>query len=131
MLSAICPKLVYCIKNDIVYPYTQGFFSGDGSYKYKNNVNSAVIDLYGEKQELLQYLDFIRGPFIYNDAKRIVLPLNLNEKYYVPINATLQNKLEWFQGYLDADGYLFKSNLDKQSIRISSTNKQFLFNVKF
>jgi len=118
------------IKNDIVYPYTQGFFSGDGSYKYKNNVNSAVIDLYGEKQELLQYLDFIRGPFIYNDAKRIVLPLNLNEKYYVPINASLQNKLEWFQGYLDADGYLFKSNLDKQSIRISSTNKQFLFNVK-
>ena len=115
---------------DIKYPYTQGFFSGDGSYKYKNNINSAVIDLYGEKQELLQYLEFIRGPFIYNDAKRIILPLNLNEKYYVPLNATLQNKLEWLQGYLDADGCLYKSSLDKQSIRISSTNKQFLFNVK-
>ncbi len=48
---------------DFPYAYTSGFFSGDGSYSTK--ATHPEIDLYGEKRELVEYLD-LRNKLWYN-----------------------------------------------------------------
>jgi ribonucleoside-diphosphate reductase alpha chain len=88
------------------------------------------VALYGEKKELLQYLD--HRSVGYGDTTgrlNVCLPLDINEKFDVPINASLKNKLEWFAGYCDADGTI-SNNGDNQQLQISSINKEFLMNVK-
>ena len=69
--------------------YTNGFFSGDGTY-----TNTNCID-----------------------------------KHFVPINYSLESKLQWFSGYCDADGTISK-NGENQTLQISSINKEFLVNIK-
>ncbi len=86
---------------DFPYAYTSGFFSGDGSYSNKGN--HPELDLYGEKRDLLQYID-VRNKLwsngttlykksdlaVYDDVKqeRIVckLPLDIKPKFTVPLN---------------------------------------------
>jgi ribonucleotide reductase alpha subunit len=57
------------------------------------------------------------------------LPLDLDEKFYVPKNANLQDKLAWFAGYCDADGSIAVNGTNKQ-LQVSSINPEFLFDVK-
>ncbi len=118
---------------DFKYPYTHGFYSGDGT-NYKNNDGSRktpVIDLYHEKQNLLEYLDYNRtNSFSKTQNKlRIVLHSDINQKFKVPINATLDNKLLWLAGFIDADGTICK-NQDARCIQIGSIHKEFLYKVK-
>lgn len=118
---------------DFKYPYTHGFYSGDGT-NYKNNDGSRktpVIDLYHEKQNLLEYLDYNRtNSFSKTQNKlRIILHSDINKKFEVPINATLDNKLLWLAGFIDADGTICK-NQDARCIQITSIHKDFLYKVK-
>jgi ribonucleoside-diphosphate reductase alpha chain len=120
-------------KYDIKYSYTHGFYSGDGS-NYKNKDGSRktpIIDLYNEKQHLLEYLDYDRHNKFnkqYNRL-RVVLHSDIKQKYEVPINASLENRLNWLAGYIDADGTICK-NQDSRCIQITSINKDFLYKVK-
>jgi ribonucleoside-diphosphate reductase alpha chain len=118
---------------DFKYPYTHGFYSGDGT-NYKNNDGSRkipVIDLYHEKQNLLEYLDYNRtNQFSKKQNKlRIILHSDINQKFEVPINATLDNKLLWLAGFIDSDGTICK-NQDARCIQITSIHKDFLYKVK-
>lgn len=118
---------------DFESPYTHGMYCGDGSnYKLKNSIQP-FIDLYHGKQELLQYLDYDRV-LTHDKTKnstRIILNKSLNSKFDVPINASLDNKLKWLAGYIDADGCFIISTKNKiHSIQISSINKDFLYKVK-
>ncbi len=117
---------------DIKYPYTHGFYCGDGT-NYRNADNSRktpVIDLYHEKRSLVQYIeyDYHQSSNQQYQRERYVLPSDIDEKFAVPINATVKNKLEWLAGYLDADGTMVKTNA--QSIQVGSIHKEFLFDIK-
>lgn len=116
-------------ENDFKYAYTHGFFCGDGNYNEKNNYKTGMISLYKEKQNLLQYFDYRLNPRIYDQKTIITLPKDMPIKYTVPINASLQNKLEWLSGILDADGNIETINTS-QRLQIVSINKKFLSNIK-
>jgi ribonucleoside-diphosphate reductase alpha chain len=57
------------------------------------------------------------------------LPLDLDEKFYVPKNASLNDKLDWFAGYCDAGGSIAVNGTNKQ-LQVSSIQPEFLFEVK-
>ena len=120
------PVLKGNIDYDFESPYTHGFFCGDGTYKE----NSPIIYLYGEdKQKLLPYLQY-RNNIVKND-RRIELKLNkdMNKKYLVPINASIECKLLWLAGILDSDGTI-RNYLNTYSLSITSIHKEFLYNIK-
>jgi ribonucleoside-diphosphate reductase alpha chain len=125
------PVLKGNIDYDFESPYTHGIYCGDGSnYKLKNSIQP-FIDLYHEKQDLLQYLDYDRV-LTYNETKnstRIILNNTLNSKFDVPIYASLNNKLKWLAGYIDADGTICK-NQDSRCIQVACIHKDFLYKVK-
>jgi ribonucleoside-diphosphate reductase alpha chain len=120
------PVLKGNIDYDFESPYTHGFFCGDGTYKE----NSPIIYLYGDdKQKLLPYLQY-RNNIVKND-RRIELKLNkdMNKKYLVPINASIECKLLWLAGILDSDGTI-RNYLNTYSLSITSIHKEFLYNIK-
>jgi ribonucleotide reductase alpha subunit len=152
--------------NHLERAYTNGFFSGDGTYNnslmketkcnYKSLPNKSyckrhinyqkdnsiseycqgicynkkpIVALYHEKIRLLEYLDYTSIGKEINNKLNVTLNVNLEEKYFVPINYSLKSKLEWFSGYCDADGSICL-NKDNQSLQISSIHKEFLLNIK-
>jgi ribonucleoside-diphosphate reductase alpha chain len=185
-------------KEKMKYPYTHGFFCGDGTYSNVNDGQSpckfkslsghyycarhldyetdemvvqltnpnntkpnnrcnamsyekkALIYLYDDKKNLIDHFDYrsktennvsIRSPNtkdgieIENSVKettsRIVLqlPIDINEKFFVPMNNTLSDKMEWLSGYCDADGTIAKNGTNLQ-LQMSSINRTFLMNIK-
>jgi ribonucleoside-diphosphate reductase alpha chain len=160
--------------DDMLYPYTHGFFCGDGTYinnalnspetsfcKFKakeselycgrhlmyNNANDTaavhggicqatcrdvlpMVALYGEKKKLAQFLE-IRSTSGAEDAVGRIncqLPLNLSPKYTVPVNASLECRLQWLAGLADADGCVVRVS-GNESIQISSTHLRMLQDV--
>lgn len=116
-------------KFDFKYPYTHGFFCGDGTYHInKNGKKYPWIDLCSDKRDLLNHIKYRDNVLISdNDKKiRVKLHMDINTKYDVPVNATLNNKLQWLAGYLDADGCLLKN----YSLQIGSINKKFIMDIK-
>ena len=120
--------------DDIKYPYTHGFYCGDGT-NYKNEDDSrkqAVIDLYHGKRSLLEHIEYHHSLTYNSEQKkqRLVLHDDIAEKYVVPINATIENKLQWLAGFLDADGCINAASTGAQTIQICSIHKEFLYDVK-
>lgn len=120
--------------DNIKYPYTHGFYCGDRTnYKRKDGFRKrAVIDLYHGKNSLIEHIEYDHLNS-YNDAidrQRLVLHDDIAEKFVVPINATIENKLQWLAGFLDADGTLCTATTKAQTIQIGSIHQQFLYNVK-
>ena len=90
-----------------------------------------LVSLYGEKKNLLKYLNYRTvGNEDSIGRLNVCLPLDINEKFDVPINGSLNNKLEWFAGYCDADGTI-SNNGENQQLQIASINKEFLLKIKF
>ena len=153
-------------KETLQSSYTNGFFSGDGTYNKSKqdtmpcNYNSQqghayckrhinyqkddeisekcnatcytkkpVVSLYGEKIKLLPHLDYTSYGEEKDNKLNVSLSVNLEDKFFVPINYSLNSKLEWFSGYVDADGSISR-NGNNQSLQVSSINKEFLMNVK-
>lgn len=129
---------------DFPYAYTQGCFSGDGSYSVKGYPE---IYLYGKKKQLVtrlsirnklqgnsSYIKELEDIAIYDNYKqdRLVcqLPLDILPKFTVPLNGyTIKSRLEWLAGLLDTDGTVCR-NGDNESLSISSINKTFLLDVR-
>jgi len=90
-----------------------------------------MISLYGEKKELLPYLQY-RSVSNEDAVGRLnlCLPLDLPEKFEVPMNGSIQNKLDWFAGYCDADGTI-ANNGKNQQLQLSCIHKNFLLKVKW
>jgi ribonucleoside-diphosphate reductase alpha chain len=124
------PVIEGSVDNDLKYPYTHGFFCGDGTVG--NDGATPLISLYGEKKALLPYLD-IRTSSGVDDIlgrRNIYLHHDIAPKYTVPTNATINNKLLWFAGLVDADGTAVQSENDTTSIQIGSIDPVFLENVR-
>ena len=162
-------------KEKMNYPYTHGFFCGDGTYSNNNlehsrckfkslnghhyckrhidfetdnnidtlnndttmdkvmcNANSYVkkpiIYLYDEKKILIDHMDY-RTTTESSNRKILQLPLDIAEKFFVPMNSSLDDKLEWLAGYCDADGTI-SNNQDNQQLQMCSINREFLLNIK-
>jgi len=107
-------------------PYTQGFFSGDGcSFNGKNH-----IDLYGEKQKLLNFFNYKENRSMNLSAGKLRIYINDSyKKFEVPSNHTLDSRLKWLAGLLDSDGTVAINGTNK-ALQIGSIKKDFLIEVK-
>ena len=118
--------------NDIEYPYTHGFFCGDGTYHHNpSGYVSKGLALYGDKKNILQYLT-IRSSSLKEDAiGRIntLLPDELADKFYVPINSSLKCRLDWLAGLLDSDGTVVRNGTN-ESLQIGSIHYEFLDRIR-
>jgi ribonucleoside-diphosphate reductase alpha chain len=86
------------------------------------------IYLYGDKKKLLKYMKY-RTISENENRMSLELPMDIEEKFFVPSNNTLVDKLEWFAGYCDADGTI-SVNGENQQLQVASINKNFLLKVK-
>lgn len=106
--------------------YALGFHSGDGSYSR----GLPIVDLYGSKQSILEYLPYSK---YYNmqDKIRVYLNIPSHTKFVVPnCDYTIESRLKWFAGLIDSDGHIAKNN-QTETIQINSINYEFLKNIKY
>ena len=122
-LPTICGNTKY----DIKYPYTHGFFCGDGTYSN----GRPIVSLYGDKKSLVPHLEIRCCSGIEDASGRLnnSLPLDLEEKFKVPINASIDCRLKWFAGLVDADGSICRNGTN-ESIQLRSINYPFLKDVQ-
>lgn len=106
--------------------YTQGFFTGDGQ---QNGTTKGAL-LYGEKQELLEFLDTDSpAPLLSGDRRWASFPRIEHEKWFVPLDGAIEDRLEWFAGLVDADGTAVSSDNNVQ-LQLTSVNREFLREVQ-
>jgi len=87
------------------------------------------VTLYHEKIKLLQHLNYKSIGEEKDNKLNVTLPVDLKEKFFVPINYSIKSKLNWFAGYCDGDGCIVR-NGKNQSLQISCIHKDFLINIK-
>jgi ribonucleoside-diphosphate reductase alpha chain len=90
-----------------------------------------ILSLYGEKKKLIKYIKTRLEvlPEV-NNKLTCLLPIELKEKFKVPINYNIDIKLRWLEGIVDGDGCICKS--DKlTAIQICIIHKDFLENIKY
>ena len=91
------------------------------------------IYLYDKKKKLVEYIKHNHNASILEDDKKITvfLPQDLQEKYFVPYNHSINSKLRWLEGYLDGDGCVCIEKIHKtQSIQCVSTELSFIKDIK-
>ncbi|PCI27170.1 hypothetical protein COB52_05240 [Candidatus Kaiserbacteria bacterium] len=123
------PIVDYNEAEEFPFPYTHGFFCGDdGLYNY----GDPCVVLHGEKTKLISHLDI--SNLIYNPTKQnsitVQFPIQLENKFVVPINYSTCSKLRWLEGYCDADGCIGYGPKGQETIQIVSTNNDFLKQVQ-
>lgn len=89
-----------------------------------------LLSLYGIKKNLITHIDYeSKGSYLEDQDKiTLTLPYYLKDKYYVPINNSIDSKLRWLEGYVDGDGTIIENNGIK-NIQFSSINKKFMQDV--
>ena len=123
------PVIKMADPDEFMNPYMHGFFCGDGSYCN----NYPVIILYDKKRDLLPHFKY--NSFS-NDVKgeriRFYITEYINKpKFEVPINYSIETKLRWLEGYVDADGCVnYNKKRDSTSIQITSINFPFLKDIQ-
>jgi len=114
-----CKRHIKNQKGQEISEYCQGI-----SYTKKNH-----IALYGEKINLLKYLDYDSVGKEKDGKLNVTLTINLKDKFFVPMNYSLKSKMDWLSGYCDADGTIVV-NQGNKSLQITSIEKEFLIKVK-
>src|SRR5699024_3006056 len=109
------------------FAYDNGFFSGDGTV----NKNIQVLYLYNEKRNLKDNFNSVYKWSENGGQDRLVgYTKSLENKYFVTTNEyTIESRLDWLAGYLDADGTVTNNN-GSQSLQAASTNKEFLKDIQ-
>lgn len=102
--------------------YSQGFYAGDGN---KNSIYSWV---YKPKYVCSKRLIGTVEPINNNNKCMVWKHGKMMPKSFVPINGTINYKLDWLAGILDADGCLVQNNTS-QSLQITAIDKEFLINI--
>jgi ribonucleoside-diphosphate reductase alpha chain len=99
-----------------------------------NGLKKSMIHLCVNKRKLLDYLDIRPGFIPIENIKKseiiVLLPLDIPKKFTVPLNGSLKNKLDWFTGYCDGDGYISTTGRTNKNLQITSVNLSFLENVR-
>lgn len=109
------------------YPYTHGFFCGDGTY-YNGR---AYCSLYGDKKKLVEFLEIKSMTGVEDASGRLntCLPDDIPKKFEVPINYSLDIRLRWFEGICDSDGCIARNGTN-ESIQICSIEFDFLDKIR-
>lgn len=105
--------------------YENGFYSGDGC-----NVNGhARVYLYGDKRSLREMFTDTYTETVQDDRTYFYVR-GLQEKFFVPgAEYSVDSRLKWLAGLLDADGCVARSGLS-QTLQIASTEPFFLTGVQ-
>jgi ribonucleoside-diphosphate reductase alpha chain len=117
------------------YPYTHGFYCGDGTDQVRNGKRMPRLTLYGEKIALKTHLDYTsKGNVLdqeHSSHQKLNLGLSpkLKPKYTVPLNYSIKTRLQWFAGLCDADGTIARNGTN-ESLQVGSIDKKFLLKVK-
>jgi ribonucleoside-diphosphate reductase alpha chain len=118
------------------YPYTHGFFCGDGTYHstYSGFKTIPGVSLYGEKKKLVEHLE-VRTMSGEEDASgrlNVQLPYDLPNKFKVPLRGTVKTRLDWFAGLCDADGHTqgCPGNPTQKSVSVASIHMNFLRDIQ-
>lgn len=114
-------------KDLFLNPYIHGFFCGDGSYCN----GYPTITLYDEKTKLID--NFLLDDYKLNDNKiKFYITDKINkDKFYVPINYSLETKLKWLEGFCDSDGCVkFNQKKTATAIQLSNINYNFLKDIQ-
>ena len=121
---------------DFSYPYTHGFFCGDGTYHstYAGFKTIPTVSLYGEKKKLVEHFN-IRTMSGNEDASgrlNVQLPYDLPNKFKVPLRGAVKTRLDWFAGLCDADGHTqgCPGNPTQKTISIGSIHMNFLRDIQ-
>jgi ribonucleoside-diphosphate reductase alpha chain len=112
---------------DFKYPYTHGFFCGDGTY----NKGRPIVVLHGDKKQLLAKLDIrtTSGKEAASGCINTTLPLDLEPKFAVPHNSAIACRLQWLAGLFDADGCVSRTG-GTETLELASINRGFLDEVR-
>jgi ribonucleoside-diphosphate reductase alpha chain len=126
------PTDVECIETEFKYPYTHGFFCGDGTTvdNYSKTLKYPVLTLYGEKKLLIEHID--KTSYSDNNANNVIhvtLPKDLEQKFKVPINNNKNTQLRWLEGFFDADGSVCRNGTN-ESLQACSIEKDFLIQIR-
>ena len=111
--------------------YSNGFYTADGC----DVGNANLIYLYHVKRKLFKTISKEINSGIISVGKnndRITIRIRtkvLKPKYFVPDSSyTVKSRLDWFAGYMDGDGVVFRNN-GTTSLSFSSVNKDFCNDV--
>ena len=107
--------------------YINGFYSGDGCLAG----SSQRVYLYHEKRKLAHLFPGGTDWHIQEDLNRQSKSYKtLKDKFFVPTSSyTVKSRLEWFAGYLDADGCVYRNGTN-EAITASSVELEFLKEVQ-
>ena len=111
---------------DFKSPYTHGLYCADGT----NSMGRKQLALYGEKKDLVSFLDIQRDNG--EDAagrRNLVLKNDIAEKFTVPLQSSVEIKLLWLAGLFDGDGTIARNGTN-ESIQIASVEPVFLKEVQ-
>lgn len=90
------------------------------------------ITLYGNKIKLKNYISYkSEGKILSQNGigkQTFMLDVHIEDKFFVPVNYSLNSKLRWLEGYLDGDGCIIEVNGIK-NIQTCSIHKDFLQNI--
>ena len=104
----------------------------DGMCRAQSSPIVKYLDLYGDKKKLEPYINWIGNPSenIGGNRIRYKLPVDMPEKFTVPFEAKLSDKLNWLAGYLDGDGTVTKHTGGKgKSVQACSIHRDFLVEI--
>ena len=103
--------------------YTNGFFSGDGCKEKLRN----KVYLYHAKRELKPWIEGANGWLEDEKQNRSITYVEgLKDKFFVPdANYTIESRLKWLAGYLDADGTVSRNGTN-HSLQCTSIEPEFL-----
>jgi hypothetical protein len=112
---------------DMPHAYTHGFWCADGTTE---DAGRKTAMLYGVKRGLAHRMTIVRAS---DDPERgrtrIVLPQEMPDKFFVPVDASLTSRLDWLAGLIDGDGSVVK-NPNSVGLQICSINVDFLREVR-
>lgn len=117
---------------ELLYPYTNGFFSGDGTYDKRGTPKLYFYEK-GGKLGLVNKIEAkLQGSGVLDSSNRLsyIVKDKLEPKYFVPDSTySISSRIKWLEGYLDADGCI-QYNATTPSIVVSSVELEFLDKVK-
>ena len=106
-------------------------YENDGTCQANSHSEQKWLDLYHEKKSLIKFTDYDYAST--NDVCkriRLRLPKDIDDKYVVPMNYSLETKLQWLAGFMDGDGCALKHQGGRGiSIQIGSIHYDFLRDV--
>ena len=109
---------------ELPYAYTAGLFTADGTY----GQGKPRLALYGEKKNLVPYLDLKSGSGKEDSLGRLNYGLfeDIPPKFFVPLDYSLKSRLEWIAGLIDGDG----TGNGAIGVQIGSIHPEFLDEVR-